>query len=200
MKANDLVSERLPASVVLLFLKFLKGLVVLRVRLLLLAACAFRVSRLGRACHAWPGRGGCTVLSKLCFDPVLAQESLAAGTWDMQLVLHVTSRHLLVVWLIGRACASCLRTRSVPWLCRGPARRLSLWEAARCGSGCAWALLCWSSSCCAGMLCVVVVCAVCVALGLRLGSWLACTWADMALAGGCCGRGWCRPSLGRPAR
>ena len=34
------------------------------------------------------------------------------------------------VEMSGLACASCLRTRSAPRLCRGPAVRLSLWDAA----------------------------------------------------------------------
>ena len=42
--------------------------------------------------------------------------------------LHSSVMVTMLVLLTGLACAPCLRTRSVPWLCRGPARRLSLWE------------------------------------------------------------------------
>ena len=105
--------------------------------------------------------------------------------WTMQLLLHGFSCVLMVVCSTGRACASCLRTWSVPWRCRGPARRLSLWETARCSPGCALVRMCWPG--CAGVLCAVGMCSVIVAVWARLGPWLAGTWAGVALAGGRCG-------------
>ena len=85
----------------------------------------------------------------------------------MQLLPHDSKDVLMVVLSTGRACASCLRTWPVPRRCRGPARRLSLWETEHCGSGsgCAWACLCWCWLGCAGVLCGVEWCVMCCPCG-----------------------------------
>jgi len=100
-------------------------------------------------------------------------------------VLHASSSCLLVVCLTGRVCASCWRTRSVPRRCRGPARRLSLWESELWSCWCAWACLCWLS--CAGVLCDSALWAVGTHLGPCVVARPASTWVGVALAGGRCG-------------